>query len=108
MAVSDFVLNILGTSFSISVDEDPAYLEEILSQYHTAIENTRKMFNLKDPLVIAVLTGFLLNDELHREKNQSEYSNTSRQEEAREAEELALSIIARIDRVLEDGSTGRA
>ena len=125
MAVNDFALNILGTSFSISVDEQPAYLEEIFRKYHNAVENTRKTFNLKDPLVIAVLTGFLLSDELHRGKKQGENSSiegetpfketlppatvedTAQKEEEREVEELALSIIARIDRVLEDESAGR-
>jgi len=105
MAVCDFALDILGTSFTISVDEDPAYLEEILRQYRASAENTKKTFGLKDPLVIAVLTGFLLSEELHKEKN-SVHQSAADPDEAREAEELALSIIARIDRVLEDKAPG--
>ena len=104
MAVSDFTLDILGTSFSISVDEDPAYLEEILSQYRAAVDNTKKLFGLKDPLVTVILTGFLLSEEIHKEKILSVSQSAVKQKEAREAEELALSIIARIDRVLENVS----
>jgi cell division protein ZapA len=107
MAVSDFALDILGTSFTIRVDEEPAYLEEILGQYRASVENTGKMFNLKDPLVTAILTGFILSEELHKEKN-SIRQGAARLDEAREAEELALSIIARIDRVLEDNTPGNS
>jgi cell division protein ZapA len=101
MALSDFALDILGTSFSIRVDEDPAYLEEILSRYRAETENTKKIFDLKDPLVTAILTGFLLSEELYKEKN-------SVRKGADEAEELALNIIARIDRVLEDNASGNS
>ncbi|MCL2880095.1 MAG: cell division protein ZapA [Treponema sp.] len=94
MAISDFVLDILGTSFSITVDEDPEYLNEILGRYRTAVENTRETFNLKDPLTAAILTGFMVSEELYRLQRQ--------EEEAREAEEVANTIIARIDKVLED------
>ena len=107
MAVRDFALDILGTSFSIRVDEEPAYLEEILKQYHSALENTRELFKLKDPLVIAVLTGFLLSDELHKKSSHGEKFSAEQQEDAQKAEELALSIIARIDRVLEGDTTGK-
>ena len=106
MAVRDFALDILGTSFNIRVDEDPAYLEKILGRYRAALENTQNTFSLKDPLVISILTGFLLSDELHKEKNPD--ADHTRQEDAREAEKLALSIIARIDRVLEDDFTEKA
>ena len=105
MAVKDFALDILGTSFNIRVDEDPIYLDMIFSRYRTAIENTQNLFGLKDPLVIAILTGFLLSDELHKSKNLNEPFTSL--EEAQEAEKLALSIIARIDRVLEDESAGK-
>jgi cell division protein ZapA len=107
MAVSDFALDILGTSFSIRVDEDPSYLEEILSRYRAETENTKKLFDLKDPLVTAILTGFLLSEELYKEKN-SVHQNAALPDEAREAEELALNIIARIDRVLEDNAAGNS
>jgi cell division protein ZapA len=97
MAVSDFVLDVLGTSFSISVDEEPEYMERIHKQFRAAVENTKKMFNLKDPLVTAILTGFLLSDELAKLQKIG-----FREGEEQEAEELAMNMIARIDSVLED------
>ena len=105
MAAQDFVLDILGTSFSISVDEDPEYLNylnEILDQYRAAVENTKEIFHLKEPLTAAILTGFMVSEELHQLRKQTEARQAITEGEAREAEEVANSIIARIDRVLED------
>jgi cell division protein ZapA (FtsZ GTPase activity inhibitor) len=102
VAVENFVLDILGTSFSISVDEDPEYLNEILDQYRAAVEHTKEIFNLKEPLTAAILTGFMVSEELHTLRKQTEARQAVREGEAREAEEVANSIIARIDRVLED------
>jgi cell division protein ZapA (FtsZ GTPase activity inhibitor) len=89
---SDLRLDLLGTSFSITAGEDPAYLEEILDQYRTAIENTQKNTGLKDPLRTAILTGFLLCDEIHKLRSQ----------EGGEAEQLTLNLITRIDEALEN------
>ncbi|MDR3302921.1 MAG: cell division protein ZapA [Treponema sp.] len=95
---SDLYIDVLGTSLFISADEDPVYLEGLLSNYRTAIEHIQKSSGLRDPLKIAVLTGFLLCDELQRLITESE----ARAHETREAEQIALDIIARIDEVLED------
>jgi cell division protein ZapA (FtsZ GTPase activity inhibitor) len=108
MAANDLRLDILGTSFSITVDEDAAYLEEILSQYRTAIENTQKISGLKDPLKIAVLTGFILSDDIQKlkttAKTEREQAETARDDEAREAEQRTVNLISRINRFLEGKS----
>ena len=100
MAVSDFKLDILGTSFTISVDEDPEYLKEILEQYRKTTENTKKIFGLSNPLVTAILSGFLLCDELARLK--SSEKDDFQKEQEQKAQALAQDMIARIDDVLED------
>jgi cell division protein ZapA (FtsZ GTPase activity inhibitor) len=101
MPNSDLRLDILGTSFSITTDEDAAYLEEILDYYRAVVEKTQNISTLKDPLKIAVLAGFLLCDEIRklRDRNDSEGKDVT---EAKEAEELTLNLIARIDEALEN------
>ncbi|MDR1900450.1 MAG: mannose-6-phosphate isomerase, class I [Treponema sp.] len=96
-------LNILGTSFSISADEDPAYLEELLNFYKAALENTKKSTGIKNPLHIAILTGFLLCDELKKNRLPRPAGGAG---EDGAAEKLTLDLIARIDRVL-DQETAR-
>jgi cell division protein ZapA (FtsZ GTPase activity inhibitor) len=108
MAANDLRLDILGASFSITADEDAAYLEEILNQYRAAIENTQKISGLKDPLKIAILTGFLQSDEIQKLKNsaRSEQDQAARamDNEAKEAEQRTANLISRINRFLEGKS----
>jgi cell division protein ZapA (FtsZ GTPase activity inhibitor) len=92
-------LDILGTSFTITADEDEAYLQRVLAQYRTAVENTQSISGISDPLNVAVLTGFLLCDEINKIKRQAEgeYQNP---EEAREVHERTARIIAALDHAL--------
>jgi cell division protein ZapA (FtsZ GTPase activity inhibitor) len=96
MEKSDLRIDLLGTSLSIAADEDPAYLESLLNRYRIVIENTKKSTNLTDPLKLALLTGFLLCDEIEKMKKQ----DARGEREAREAEQLTLDLIARIDEVI--------
>ncbi|MDR1240091.1 MAG: cell division protein ZapA [Treponema sp.] len=93
MPNSDLRLDILGASFSITADEESAYLDEVLSRYRRAVEETQARTGLTDPLKTAILTGFLLCDEIHKLKNREGG-------EAEEAEALTRRLIARIDEAL--------
>ena len=112
MAANELRLDILGTSFSITADEDPAYLEEIFNQYHAAVENTRNISGMKDPLKIAILAGFLLCDEINKIRTQAgeerERAETRKEGEALEVERRTLNLIARLDQALEDKSPDNA
>jgi mannose-6-phosphate isomerase len=97
-------LNILGASFSISTDEDPAYLEELFNFYKEAVDNTQKITKFKDPLRTAILTGFLLCDELKKkERSPVPAAPVRTGEDGAAAEKLTLDLIARIDEVLDQG-----
>lgn len=61
-------INVLGTSFAISANEDEEYLKNLLSYYTQITEEVKKSDNLKDPKQIAILAGILLCDELYKEK----------------------------------------
>jgi cell division protein ZapA (FtsZ GTPase activity inhibitor) len=97
MPKSEIRLDILGTSFTITADEEGEYLEDLLARYREILENTRRQTGVADPLNLAILTGYLLTDEIHKLKN--------RYETGQEAEELTLDLIARIDEAL-NGGTG--
>jgi cell division protein ZapA (FtsZ GTPase activity inhibitor) len=102
----DLLIDILGTSFSISASEDPAYLEEVLAQYQVAVANTQGISGMKDPLKIAILTGFLLCDEINKLKMQVEEDQTKtaleHQTEAQELSRITRNIIDRIDQAIDD------
>lgn len=90
MEKSGLHINMLGTSFSIAADEDPVYLEKLLERYASIVENTKKTTGLADPLKVAILTGFLLCDEIEK----------IREKEGRAAELLTIDLITRIDEAL--------
>ncbi len=98
---NELCLDILGTSFTITADEDEVYLQDILDQYRTAVENTQTISGINDPLNVAVLTGFLLCDEINKIRLRLGEDETRRKEEALEAEQRTRSLIARLDQVLE-------
>jgi len=98
---NELCLDILGTSFTITADEDEGYLQDILDQFRTAVENTQSISGINDPLNVAVLTGFLLCDEINKMRMRLGEDETRRKEEALEAEQRTRSLIARLDQVLE-------
>jgi mannose-6-phosphate isomerase len=95
---SDLRIDILGTSFSIAADEDSTYLESLLNQYRIKIENTRRKTGLQDPLKLAVITGFLLCDDVQKAQRNGAWGRNSPDQD--EAERLTLDLITRIDEVL--------
>jgi len=92
---SNLRIDILGTSIYITADEDTTYLESLLNRYRINLENTQKNTGLTDPLKLAVVTGFLLCDEIQKLSKLGETS------ESKEAERLTLDLITRIDDVLD-------
>jgi cell division protein ZapA (FtsZ GTPase activity inhibitor) len=101
----DLFINVLGASFSITAGEDPAYLDEVLAQYQVAVANTQGISGMKDPLKIAILTGFLLCDEINKLKIHVEEEQTKtaleQKTEAQELNRITRNIIDRIDQVID-------
>ena len=95
MPKSNLRIDLLGTSFIISADEDFTYMESLLNRYRIILENTQKITGITDPLKVAVATGYLLCDEIQKLNNFRETS------ESKEAERLTLDLITRIDDFLD-------
>ena len=94
----DLIIDVLGTSFCITVDKDPDYLDEVMAQYRFAIANTQGISGMKDPLKVAILTGFLLCDEINKQKIQNEEEQVKTE---RILDKAMQNIITRIDQLLE-------
>jgi len=90
---NELFLDILGTSFTITTDEDEAYLKKVLTQYREAVKNTQNISGINEPINVAILTGFLLCDEINKMKQQT-------QEEASEAEQRTLKLITNLEQAL--------
>ena len=96
---NELKLDILGTSFTITADEDEMYLKKVLTQYQAAVQNTQKISGINEPLNVAVLTGFLLCDEVNKIKLQTESEST-------EAHKRTMNIIAALDQALKGCENG--
>jgi hypothetical protein len=98
MPKSDLRVDLLGTSFTITVDEDAFYLKVLLDKYRRVIENTQKATGVEDPLKTAILAGFLLCDEA--EKLRARENTGLGVFDSMQAESLTLDLIDRIDKAL--------
>lgn len=99
MAKSDLRIDILGTVITISADEKPEYLKKLLDKYRQTIENVQRISGLRDPLKAAVLTGFLLCDDLEKAAG-SGMKNGADSGDSGEAEKLTLGMISLLDEAL--------
>jgi cell division protein ZapA (FtsZ GTPase activity inhibitor) len=89
-------VDLLGTSFTIKADEDPAYLRNLLIKYARIVDETRSSTGLIDPLKISIVAGLVLCDELDKARR-----GTARPD-SDETERIALDLIARIDDALKE------
>ena len=89
-------VDILGTSFTIRSDEDPAYLKRILWYLERKVEETRSRTPIADPMKLSILTSFYIVDELLREKTRGG-RDVVLSDESDEMERIALELISRID-----------
>jgi hypothetical protein len=100
MPKTDLRVDLLGTSFSLTVDEDAFYLKILLDKYRRVIENTQKTTGIDDPLKTAIIVGMLLCDEV--EKLRAHENTGLGVFESMQAEELTLDLINRIDKALQE------
>ena len=72
MAKTNLNINVLGSSLLISAEEDPEYLNRLLVSYRAKLEETKKTTGLSEPIKIAILTGFILCDEIEKTKKNAD------------------------------------
>ena len=85
-----FKINLLGSSFTFQTDEDPDYINRILSYLEQEVNKAQSSFHIKEPLKISLLTCINLIDELFREQNSAERDKA-------EAEAFAQRLISSLD-----------
>ena len=88
-----FNINLLGSSFSFQTNEDPDYINRILSYLEQEINKAQASFHIKEPLKISLLTCINLIDELFREQ-------ASSQRERTDVEAFAQRLISSLDAAL--------
>ncbi len=97
-------IELLGTSFTIQTDEDPAYLERVVDYYRKKVFEIQSGVRNADALKVAILSGMLAVDELFKERNRQNLETDS--PSVSEAEEITSRLLASLDRVLQDTESG--
>lgn len=91
-------LELLGSSFFLQTDEDPAYVAELIDYYRTKVQDIQSSVQTSDPLKVAILSGLLAVDELFRSRKSLEAYESP---EAQAAQRIAGQLIERLDRSLD-------
>ncbi len=89
-------INLLGSSFSLKVDEDPEYFKKIIKQIEIRFSQIEEEMHVKDPLRIALLSCILMQDDLLKEKDNKMQSQN--EGDAAKVEQITLEIINLIDK----------
>ncbi|MCK5674651.1 MAG: cell division protein ZapA, partial [Spirochaetales bacterium] len=89
-------IRLLGSSFSLKVDEDPEYFNKIIKYIKQKISDVESSMSVKDPLRIALLSCILLTDDLLKEQDKKGHGLSSKV--ADEVEQMTLEIINLIDK----------
>ena len=74
-------LDILDSPFTIDTDADEDYLQKVLEQFKAAISSTQNISGIQKPLNVAILTGFLLCDEVNKLNQEIEVLKTPQPED---------------------------
>lgn len=90
-------INVLGTNFSIQTDEDPEYLQKVISYLKEKIKQIEASVPTKEPLRISLMASILIIDELFKARAGRGSEGI---DDVPQAEEIAGRIIARIDQAL--------
>lgn len=93
-------INLLGTSFSIKVDEEEDYLKKLLKYYTQITEQITKNGTLNNQQV-SILAGIMLCDELYKEKSKNASNNFEQQKkEFNQIEKITTNLIESLNKVL--------
>lgn len=91
-------IEVLGTSFVIQSDQDPAYLRDIVDLLKAKITEIENTVSTNDPLKISILSSMLIADDYFKIK---QGKNSPESMDALEASNIAQKMIKKLDAMLE-------
>ena len=95
-------IELLGTSFTIRTQEDPAYLGDVIAYFRKRVDETAAKITMTDPLKVSIVVALNVVDELFKQR----IANGAAAEDARQAGEITTRLIAQIDRALDPAPPG--
>ncbi len=85
-------VHLLGSTFFIQTDEDPKYVQTLLSYVEKKVNETSRMVETSDPLKISIISSMMIADELFQARQNGNAENKISQ--------ITLDLIEQLDRRL--------
>lgn len=95
-------IDLLGTSFTIQSDEDPAYVRNLVGYYRDKLTEVRESVSTNDDLKIAILGALTVVDELFKERHRNQNSSSPVTSGEDDLQIITQRLIETIDSALED------
>ena len=95
-------LNLLGTSFTLSSNEDSYYLENVINQYKLLLNKVQNEMKIQNPLKVAIISGILATEEMMKKPSNSKKTISLSLEEKEAVERIADDLVLKIDKCLSD------
>ncbi len=95
-------IDLLGTSFTIQSDEDPAYVRNLVGYYRDKLTEVRESVSTNDELKIAILGALTVVDELFKERHRNQGASGAEGSSETDLQVITQRLIDTIDSALED------
>ncbi len=95
-------IDLLGTSFTIQSDEDPAYVRNLVGYYRDKLTEVRESVSTNDELKIAILGALTVVDELFKERHRNRGASGAEGSSETDLQVITQRLIDTIDSALED------
>jgi cell division protein ZapA (FtsZ GTPase activity inhibitor) len=98
-------IEVLGTTFTVQSDQDPAYLREIIDYYKLKVGEVQRSVSTHDSLKTAILAALLIVDEYFKFRASPQTLNP---QESLEADRIARELILSLDQAMAGKSNQKA
>ncbi len=95
-------IDLLGTSFTIQSDEDPAYMRNLVGYYRDKLTEVRESVSTNDELKIAILGALTIVDELFKERHRNQSVGDAEETGTQDLRVITQRLIDTIDSALDD------
>jgi cell division protein ZapA (FtsZ GTPase activity inhibitor) len=102
-------IDVLGTSFVIQSDQDPAYLRDVVDFYKSKVTEIQSSVSTNDPLKISILASMLIIDDFFKYRlGQAPAANMDELEASAITQRLIRELDAMLERVPIDAASDKA
>lgn len=93
-------VNLLGTSFTLSSDQESSYLNRVVKEYSLLVKRVQSETGVHDPLKCSILAGILATDQRLKQNDSDRESSPFPKDEVQAVERITGQLIQKIEKCL--------